>query len=97
MGILVADEKKINNGLVLVNFVVSVKGCVMEVTKIQSTTIYRIFYKVYYYLSQSAYDSNNEHIQVEMKHLDVQGDISDNIFTLIYNKIKSEYNDTTDI
>ena len=96
MGILVADEKKFNNGLALSNFVVSVKGC-MEVTKIHPLTTYRIFYKVYYYLSQSAYDSNNEPLETEMKHLDVQGDISSNIFTLIYNNIKSGYNDTTDI
>ena len=97
MGILVADSKTFSNGLVLVNFVVSVKGCVMEVTKIQSTTIYRIFYKVYFYLSQDTYNANNEPLETEMKHLDVQGDISSNIFTLIYNNIKSGYTNTTDI
>jgi hypothetical protein len=97
MGILVADEKTFTNGLILSNFVVSVKGCVMELTKIPSTTTYRIFYKIYYYLNQNAYDSNSAYIQVEMKHLDVQGDISSNIFTLIYNNIKSEYTNTTDI
>ena len=102
MGILVADEKKFNSGLVLSNFVVSVKGCIMEVTKMPFTTphisTYRIFYKVYYYLSQSAYDSNSEPLETEVKHLDIEeGNISSNIFTLIYNNIKSEYNDTTDI
>ena len=96
MGILVADEKKFNNGLVLNNFVMSVKGCIMEVLKIPSTTIYRIFYKVYYYLNQNAYNAGNDHIETEMKHLDVQGDIS-NIFNLIYNNIKADYNNTTDI
>ena len=83
MGILIADEKKFNNGLVLSDFVMSVKGCIMEVLKIPSTTIYRIFYKVYYYLNQNAYNAGNDHIETEMKHLDVQGDIS-NIFNLIY-------------
>ena len=96
MGILVADEKKFNNGLVLSDFVMSVKGCIMEVLKIPSTTIYRIFYKVYYYLNQNAYNAGNDHIETEMKHLDVQGDIS-NIFNLIYNNIKADYNNTTDI
>ena len=97
MGILVADEKKFNNGLVLSDFVMSVKGCIMEVLKIQSTTIYRVFYKVYYYLNQNAYVAGNEHIETELKHLDVEGDISGSIFTLIYNNIKSEYLNTTDI
>ena len=97
MGILVADEKKFNNGLVLSGFVVSVKGCIMEVTKIQSTTIYRIFYKVHYYISQDTYNAGNEPLETEMKHFDIEGSISDNIFTLIYNNIKSGYNDTTDI
>lgn len=97
MGILIADSKTFNNGLTLSNFVVSVRGSIMEVTKMPFTTTYRIFYKVYYYLSQDTYNANSEHIQVEMKHLDIEGDISSNIFTLIYNNIKSGYNDTTDI
>ena len=97
MGILVADEKKFNNGLVLSDFVMSVKGCIMEVLKIPTTTIYRIFYKVYYYLNQNAYNAGNEHIETEMKHLDIVGDISGSIFNLIYNNIKSDYNNTSDI
>ena len=97
MGILVADEKKFNNGLVLSGFVITVKGCIMEVLKIPSTTIYRVFYKVYYYLNQNAYNAGNEHIETELKHLDVEGDISGSIFTLIYNNIKSGYSNTTDI
>ena len=97
MGILVADEKKFNNGLVLSDFVMSVKGCIMEVLKIPSTTIYRIFYKVYYYLNQNAYNAGNDHIEIEIKHLDIQGDISGSIFNLIYEDIKSNYNNCTDI
>lgn len=109
MGLLIADSKTFSSGITLTNSVASIRGSIREVQKlviattdqsnnITYTTSYRLFYKIYYYASQTAYSSNANEIDSEVKQLDISEQaVSGDLFAQIYTHIASGYQNTTAI
>ena len=105
MGLLVADNKTFNNGLTLSNFVISIRGSLRGVEKVRTVdsdgnaaTAYRTFYTIYYYASSAAYTAGNSWMDSESGTLDLtEAQAGSDIWSTIYNNIKSGYTSTTDI
>ena len=105
MGVLVADSKTFSNGLSLTNWVASIKGRFRGVEKTliydeqnNATAVYRVFYTVFYYASQTAYAGVCDPISQDSHQLDLtEAQASGDIFAAIYNDIKGNYSNTTDV
>lgn len=100
MGVLVADQKTFPNGLILSNFVLTIKGTITSIEKIKiddNTTIYRARFNIYYYVNEDAYN-NHGYLSIECGSIDLTAaQVSGDIFAIIYTSIKAGYNQTTDI
>jgi hypothetical protein len=96
MAIIVVQEKTFSNGLTLTNFVISCRGKLTTFLKIE-TGDYQIQYGIYYYATQAAYAAGAAPIQSEAKTIILTaGQLDSNIFTHIYNELKTTYPGTVD-
>jgi hypothetical protein len=97
MGILVVDVTNFPNGLSLSNFVITVKGCIKEIVKqtisidLNEVTIYRVWNIAYFYASQTAYNNSAQPFEQKMFTIDLNAAQLTDIFTHIYNNLKSIY------
>ena len=105
MGLLVADSKTFPNGLTLTNFVISLKGNIIEINKITAydqnqnmVYIWDVSYRMFYYADQTAYTTKKEPIYQERGNLNLtESQLDSNIYTLIFNNLKANYTTTTSI
>jgi hypothetical protein len=111
MGILIADTITLQTGLSLSNTVLSIKGQITNIQKqqqydstgviIPDSSYYRVFYTTYLWANEAAYSSNpqlpvlqmNNNLFIDLSPSQITGDI----YSLIYNSIKSNYQNATDI
>ena len=100
MGVLVADNLKFNIGLTLNNFVITIRGNLRMIEKSWNSEglIYKTYYRMLFYASQAAYESNDAWLQEQNDMLILTAEqIKGNIFTHIYDHIKTLYNSTSDV
>lgn len=101
MGVLVSDELKFNIGLTLHNFVITIRGNLNMIEKARSSeglSVYRTYYRMLFYASQASYQNNDAWLQEQNEVLILSAEqINGNIFTHIYDHIKSSYNNTSDV
>lgn len=99
MAILVEDEKTFSNGITLNNFVATLAGSIERIQKginNNGNVIYRVRYNIHYFGSVDAYNNKLAEFWTEDKTLETE-DITGDIFTKLYNDIKSNYNVCSDI
>jgi len=100
MGILVADSKNFF-GLILQNWVMSVRGGCTRVSKIvnqEGEINYQILYDVYYWVSQTAYNESSAWVRSESRTvIATPSQITGNIFDIIYDDLKAGYTGVTNI
>jgi hypothetical protein len=101
MGLLVQDEKKFNNGLTLSNFVISVRGCIGSIVKINRYNdanqtwghVYRVSFNMYYFASQEAYSNNANWLDCTSEIIELtEEQINLDLFAEIYAHISTSYN-----
>ena len=101
MAIEVQDEKTFSNGITLENWVATLAGSIERIQKGISNTgavIYRVRYNIHYFGSVEAYNNRLAEFWTEDKTLEIAAeDITGDIWTKIYNDIKSNYNVCSDI
>lgn len=100
MGILVGDSKNFF-GLILQNWVMSVKGGCTRISKIvnqEGEITYQILYDVYYWVSQTAYNESSPWLRSEARSLTASpSQIAGDIFALIYGDLAAGYTEVTNI
>ena len=105
MGILVGDSKTFSNGLVLSNFIISVKGSIRGIEKKKGmdengnpSIVYVILYTIYYYANELAYANGLNYVDSESTIFSLSEEqLSSNIFALLYSDIASRYNLVTNL
>ena len=101
MAILVADARIFPNGITLTNWVATLAGAIERIEKGISNTgnlIYRVRYNIKYFGSIEAYNNKLSEFWVDGKTLSIQAEeITGDIWTKIYDDIKSNYNICSDI
>lgn len=96
MAITVVQEKTFSNGLTLANFVISCRGNLLTFRKLDDGT-YQIQYSIYYYATSAAYAAGAGPIQDEARTIILTAaNLNNNIFTHIYNNLKSIYPSAAD-
>lgn len=106
MGLLVQDEKKFNNGLMLANFVISLKGSINNIIKtsifndnsLTWSIVYRVNYSVYYFANQQAYNEKCNWLDCVSSSIDLTPEeINLDIFGSIYSHISAQYQQTINL
>jgi len=111
MGILIGDTITLQTGLTLSNTVLSIKGEITNIQKqtrydfngtaIPNSTYYRVFYITYLWANEAAYSSSpqlpvlqtSNSLYIDLSPSEITGDI----YSLIYDAIKANYQNTSDI
>jgi hypothetical protein len=84
----------------LTNTVLTINGgfTISKQLDINGNDIYVISYTQFWYISQTSYQEKNDAIKTKYDKITISStDLPENIYTLIYTKIKSDYQNTTDI
>ena len=101
MGLEIADVKLFGNGISLTDWVCSIKGVIERIEKgisNEGTAIYRVRYNIYYFANLQSYQNKLSEIWVDAKTLELtENNISGDIWTKIYDDIRSNYNVYNDI
>jgi hypothetical protein len=101
MGIQIADSITFKNGLTLSNTILTIKGQILRINSIQSGASFRVFYSTYQFASNDAYSASpqSEPLQIcNDLYIDLSpSQINGDIYTAIYDNIKSSYQTTSDI
>ena len=101
MAIEIEDEKTFPNGITLEHFVATLAGSIERIQKGISNNgdvIYRVRYNIHYFGSVAAYNTRLAEFWTEDKTLEITAEnITGDIWTKIYNDIKSNYNVCIDI
>ncbi len=96
MGVVVLQEKTFNNGLTLANFVISLRGDIIRLSKLPDST-YQVQYSMYYYATLTAYNNSASPLQDESGTIILTAEqLNGNIFTQIYGQLKAQYQGATD-